>query len=203
MRSLKTAYRNFATKAGQALYPISYKWGHDRPIFITSQKGGPIYSSFGDDLTTKDNMLFLGRAFETPRCLSPPANNPGAKTQGALDAVGVAPAMFIAIVDDGKKAVRLNFTNNRAASTKEFKSLVGEGKKYKAGLLIKNHWRNVYNMPVYSRASSTEYAEHGLDIHEGVARYLQQMGLYKKVAHSEKDASLLTIAQRDRRRKSE
>lgn len=171
---------------------------------ITSQYGGPIYSSFGDDLTGKEAQRYLGRAFEHPRCFSPPVNNPALKTEGILDAVHAAPAMLIALVDDGKKIVRLNFTNNVATARREFNSLVGENKKYKAGLLMRNHWRNTgaptTRMQVFARASSYEYADHGMDIHEAVARYLQQLGLYKKVAHSEKDAGLLTIKERESKR---
>lgn len=200
-RNLKTVYNWWSNVAAANIYNPAYQWGQDRPILITSQYGGPIYSSFGDDLTGKEAQRYLGRAFEHPRCFSPPVNNPAVKTKGILDAKHTAPAMFMALVDDGKKIVRLNFTNNAAAAVKEFKSQVGENKKYKAGLLIRNHWRNygapTNRLPVYARASSYEYADHGLDIHELVARYLQQLGLYKKVAHSEKDAGLLTIKERE------
>lgn len=114
----------------------------------------------------------------------------------------------MALADDGKKIVRLNFTSNQAAAKKEFKNLVGEGKKYKAGLLIWNHWKKQTNpnvkLTVYSRGSSLEFADHGMDVYEAVARYLQNdLGLYKKVPQTAKDAGLITIAERDRRRKAE
>lgn len=68
------------------LYRRNYNWGQDRKFMITSRIAGPIYWSLGDDLTSKDAQRFIGRAFEQPGCFSPPANNPGIKQKGILDA---------------------------------------------------------------------------------------------------------------------
>lgn len=110
--------------------------------------------------------------------------------------------MYMALVDDGKKVIRVNFNANKAESIKEFKQLVGEGKKYKAGLLLDNRWRDPYRLgpnhrlQVYARGSSGEFEDLGMDIHELVGRYLQDLGnpKHKKAHHNQKDLNLLTVA---------
>jgi len=206
VNNVEYMYEWFAKALFNRWYAGNFAWGQDRPIMIFSKKAGPIYWSLGDDLTTKEAQRFLGRGFENPACFSPPVNNPASKTKGIFDAPQAAPVMHIALADDGKKVVRLNFTANRAQSIKEFKALVGEGKKYKSGLLMRNRMQNTGNVGVRvyvpARASSTEFEDHGMDVHETVARYLQNLGLYKKVNKDGK-GGLETIAERDARWKIE
>jgi hypothetical protein len=77
--------------------------------------------------------------------------------------------------------------------------MVGEGKAYKAGMLILN--TNAYKT-VYAQESALNYAEENFDGYEIFAQYLQEhCGLYKTGKTNEEELGMHTVRTRDAKRK--
>jgi hypothetical protein len=141
----------------------------------------------------------LGYAVQRASSYStPPSTNPATNKKGLLDTSGQAPAVFMALVKDGDKVKRIDYSNNQGKSVKEFNAVCGEGKKYKVGVLT----RNLGSVAVVASASDLEFERFGHDVYEIWTKYLNQQGLYKKVSHTEAEADMLTIAERNRIRKA-
>jgi hypothetical protein len=150
-------------------------------------------------MTNVDCARMLGYAVQRASSYStPPSTNPATNKKGLLDTSGQAPAVFMALVKDGDKVKRIDYSNNQGKSVKEFNAVCGEGKKYKVGVLT----RNLGSVAVVASASDLEFERFGHDVYEIWTKYLNQQGLYKKVSHTEAEADMLTIAERNRIRKA-
>jgi hypothetical protein len=150
-------------------------------------------------MTDKDCARMFGYAVQKSHAYSwPPATNKAMDKKGLLDTTGQAPAGFMALVKDGDSVKRLDFVNNQAKAIKEFNAICGEGKKYKVGALT----RNLGTVSAVATASALEFEHYGHDVYELWTTWLQQQGHYKKCAHTEADAGMLTVAERTRSRKA-
>jgi hypothetical protein len=175
----------------------------DYEFMLLSRKAGPIYCTASDDFAHKYCQRMIGFAVQkSPMYLEPPVNTPSKDAVGLLDDRKSSKSIFIALVrDKNDKVSRLNFTNNQGTSKSQFQALVGENRKYKAGMLFRN--QNAQKT-VYAKVSALEYEHKNFDIYEIWAQYLQDVcGIYRSPVTNEKKASLATIKSRESTRLSE
>lgn len=164
---------------------------------LMSREGGPMWCSASQDLTNNDCRRMLGFAIKSHQnYMEGKKNSPMDPTScGINDHSGFYKGIYIALVrDKSDKVVRLNFTSNQATSKTQFKNMVGEGKAYKAGVLIFN---TRIHKSIYAQESAYDYEQENLDTYEIFAQYLQEhCGLYKVGKTNEDDLGMYTVRTR-------
>lgn len=174
----------------------------DYEFMLASRVAGPLYCSASDDFKAKDCQRMIGWAVQTSYAfLEPPVNSPGSEKRGLLDDKST-PSIYMALVRDESNTVsRLNFTSNKATSVAQFNALVGENRKYKAGMVFSNVSPQ---KTVVAKLSAFQYDDKDMDIYEIWAQYLQDVcSVYLSPITNEKMTSLVTIKSREAARDAE
>jgi hypothetical protein len=174
--NMRQAINQMANDAIQFYYSRRH---FDYEFMLLSRKAGPLYCSASEDFADKDCARMIGWAVQTsPNFLEPPVNKPSKEAPGLLDDAKYSQPIYIALVrDTNNKVSRLNFTDNQATSTSQFKAMVGEGRQYKSGMLFRNQnpQKNVY-----AKVSALRYEDKDFDIYEIWTQYLQEVcGIYR------------------------